>query len=165
MMYERFTPSEKVIIKRASLIPGLKSLCEAIKITMPKYYKYLRIITTSHAKIISLTGHQIGMWKRFPSIPDIENNNKDAKDYFSFYVHLLLDRGILQDSYFAHRDFKLLDPHRDIHTTGGLERILKESEENERFNDNAIQSITGDIRVDNSNGKVTVYDGISWKAL
>jgi len=162
-MSEKFTAPENIILRRASLSPGLKSLCEAIEITMPKYYKYLRIITTSHAKIISLTGHQIGMWKRFPSIPDIENNNKDAKAYFSFYVNLLLDRGVLQDSYFAHRDFKLLDPHRDIYTTGGLERILKESEENEQFNDNAIRPTTGDIRV--NNGKVTVYDGSSWKSV
>lgn len=161
MMYERFTPSEKVIIRRASLIPGLKSLCEAIEITMPKYYKYLRIITTSHAKIISLTGHQIGMWKRFPSIPDIENNNKDAKAYFSFYVNLLLDRGILQDSYFAHRDL-LLDPHRDRYITEGLKRILKESEKEERFNG---LPITGNMRMDSDSGKVLVYDGTSWESV
>lgn len=164
-MIEEFTPSEKVIIRRASLIPGLKSLCEAIEITMPKYYKYLRVITSSHAKIISLTGHQIGMWKRFPSIPEIENNNnKDAKAYFSFYVNLLLDRGVLQDSYFRLQDFEVLEsPKKSRYSSSGLERILAESEENERYNDRNLQS--GSVRLNSENGEVLVYDGANWKRI
>lgn len=143
----------------------IKLVCRAIDLLMPKYYKYLKALTTSEFKRVLLTHEVIGQWQKFPTIQEMESYSDKSIAYFSTFLTLLEDRGAEQEKYVTWKELWLPDILTKKPISNAFERILREDEKNEKFNEansTISDTETGRLFFDSSTGKMKVFDGKNW---
>jgi len=146
----------------------IKLVCRAIDLLMPKYYKYLKASTTSEFKRVLLTHEVLGQWQKFPTIQEMETYSGKSIAYFSTFLTLLEDRGAEQEKYVTWKELWLPDILTKKPINSAFERILREDEKNEKFNEaNSTISDTerGELFFDCDTGKTRVFDGTDWKEV
>jgi len=149
----------------------IKLVCRAIDLLMPKYYKYLKASTTSEFKRVLLTHEVLGQWQKFPTIQEMESYSSKSIAYFSTFLTLLEDRGAEQEKYVTWKELWLPDILTKKPISNAFERILREDEKNEKFNENAIVSVasiktvTGSRAYNYATLKMEVFDGTDWKEI
>ena len=66
----------------------IKLVCRAIELLMPKYYEYLKTLTTSEFKRVIVTHQILGQWRAFPTIQEMEIYHPSSITYFSTFLTL-----------------------------------------------------------------------------
>ena len=146
----------------------IKLVCRAIELLMPRYYEYLKTLTTSEFKRVLVTHHLLGQWREFPTIQEMEIYHSSSITYFSTFLTLLEDRGIEQEKYMTWTKPWIPEVLGGKDIPRAFERILREDEKNEKFNIGGLTSLNaeaGSLFLDSGTGKMKVYDGKSWQSL
>jgi len=116
----------------------IKLVCRAIELLMPKYYEYLEALTTSEFKRVLVTHEVLGQWGKFPTITEMETYHPSSIIYFSTFLTLLEDRGVEQEKYIIWTKTwipQVLETEPLSTLSSAFERILREDEKNEKFNE------------------------------
>jgi hypothetical protein len=146
---------------------GINSLCRSIELLMPKYYRYLKLLTSNEFKRAQLTHIILDHWQEFPGISDIQTQKPRAKTYFRTFIKLLEDRGVEQDKYFVWREDQILETGND-YVPDRVQKILDEDEKKEKFNEDAIvprtptKIVTGTMVCNPHTFEMQVFDGTNW---